>query len=89
MILAVSTAALLIPLSAGVNAPQYHSGTCEWNNPDAKVLCVHRAPPSVCKEAGMVIYTRKHAARIVEPCWWWVGSDSMIVFDWRGRVTSS
>lgn len=88
---ATPAAALLIPLggASAAQAPQFHSGTCQWNNPQAKVLCVHQAPESVCRDAGFVIHTHKHNARIVETCWWWVGSDTMIVWDWRGRVVSS
>jgi hypothetical protein len=70
----------VVLLSQGAGASQYQTGTCEWNNPQATVLCVHRAPHNVCVAA--LNNTR-------QPCWWWTGSDSQIVFNWRGRVVQS
>jgi hypothetical protein len=79
---AAAGAALLIVPAAGAAtaAPaQYHAGSCQWNNPRARVLCVHRAPADVCKEA----------LGSTAPCWWFTGSDTQVVFNWRGLAVTS
>ena len=78
---------MLVPAGAGSTgsvppgSPVRHS-RCEWNDDHARVLCVHRAPQSICREA-------MGGRDRFRPCWWFVGSDTMIVFGWDGRVSVS
>jgi len=52
---------------------------CKWTDPNAKVLCVGRAPNADCPIA----------LRAPAPCWWFTGSDTQIVFNWSGKVANS
>lgn len=78
IVAALATALLTLNVgSAGAHS--YRTGSCQWNNPRAQVLCVHRADKYMCHDA----------LRSWAPCWAFVGSDTEVIFNWRGRASTS
>lgn len=63
----------------GATVKPKHVTTCKWRDSHATVLCVHRAPREVCREALATTL----------PCWRFTGSDTQVIWDWKGIVTTS
>lgn len=84
----LAVAILAVVVGCAVTGPQakaqsrtthhYWRGRCEYNDSHAQLLCVTRAPRDVCR-----------AALHVDTCWWFTGSDSQVVFDWKGSAVTS
>jgi hypothetical protein len=59
--------------------PLHKPYTCTFGA--SKRICVNQAPEAICKDAFGKNFNRR--------CWWFTGSDTQLVFNWKGEVRTS